>query len=345
MVAQEKKTVVIGLALSLRETIQNTNANDYAPFNLEHFRKFCRKNYVDENIEFWLAVEKFTNHRLIADNERDWSVYVLLAESIVHSFVDEKAEFQVNLPRSLAVITENKLLLAVRNRKMDTSVFDSAQRHIFELMNTDVYPKFLKEVTTDRHITITRQEALWFLNDKMPTMKEFTEYPNPVNSAETRLYSFIIATLIPVAIFMDYQYSSSILYWYLLYTQIFKMIFGPRLDIQSYLVIFLVRPIVQTAFLGWPFNALVPGPPTRFALLCGVVITLIGYGFRLGGMIVASYSVFGLFCLILLSAFILDKCLGCAIFWVMMHIGILPETSCDACRFVYVKGAGGAEKV
>jgi MFS family permease len=82
---------------------------------------------------------------------------------------------------------------------------------------------------------------------------------------------------------------------------------------------------------------LVPGPPKRFAQLLGLAMTggaaiataLGGYGLAqvlLVAIIVAATleSVFAL-------------CLGCAIFAVLMRVGLVPERACEACANITLR--------
>uniref|UniRef100_A0A3P8U626 RGS domain-containing protein n=1 Tax=Amphiprion percula TaxID=161767 RepID=A0A3P8U626_AMPPE len=96
------------------------------------FRHFLRLEFSEENLDFWLAVEKFKKTRPL-------NKMAARAAKIYEEFISTNATRQVNMDSSVIESTNQSLRLGV-----SSASFQLAQDQIFGLMETDSYPRFLK---------------------------------------------------------------------------------------------------------------------------------------------------------------------------------------------------------
>ena len=105
-----------------------------------------------------------------------------------------------------------------------------------------------------------------------------------------------------------------------------RLLFGPRV---SPLAILASRVIVP--WVGRPPKP-VPGPPKRFAQGMGVAFSttalILWAGF---GELTAAWVLVALLVVAALLESALGYCLGCKAFSVLMRIGVIPESVCEAC--------------
>uniref|UniRef100_A0A3Q3ETA8 RGS domain-containing protein n=1 Tax=Labrus bergylta TaxID=56723 RepID=A0A3Q3ETA8_9LABR len=99
------------------ESLEALLTNQYG---LAVFRHFLRSEFSEENLDFWLAVEKFKRSRPLGK-------MAIRASKIYDEFISTKAARQVNVDSSVRESTNQSLRL-----------------RIFGLMETDSYPRFLK---------------------------------------------------------------------------------------------------------------------------------------------------------------------------------------------------------
>ncbi|XP_051807041.1 regulator of G-protein signaling 3-like isoform X2 [Acanthochromis polyacanthus] len=118
-----------GEVLSWAESLEALLTNQYG---LAVFRHFLRSEFSEENLDFWLAVEKFKKTRPL-------SKMVARAAKIYEEFISTNATRQVNVDSSVRESTNQSLRLGV-----SSASFQLAQDQIFSLMETDSYPRFLK---------------------------------------------------------------------------------------------------------------------------------------------------------------------------------------------------------
>lgn len=95
------------------------------------FRHFLRSEFSDENLDFWLAVERYKRtcpQKMVAK-----------ATKIYNEFISNNAPRQVNIDSGVREITNQSLSLGI-----SPSSFHLAQDQIYGLMLSDSYPRFLK---------------------------------------------------------------------------------------------------------------------------------------------------------------------------------------------------------
>lgn len=101
-------------------------------YGLAVFRHFLRSEFSEENLDFWLAVERFRRTRPL-------SKMAARAAKIYDEFISTTAARQVNVDSSVRESTNRSLHLCV-----SPASFQLAQQQVFGLMETDSYPRFLK---------------------------------------------------------------------------------------------------------------------------------------------------------------------------------------------------------
>ncbi|XP_077418437.1 regulator of G-protein signaling 3-like isoform X2 [Vanacampus margaritifer] len=98
-------------------------------YGLAVFRHFLRSEYSEENLDFWLAVEKFKQTRPLSK----------MADKTYKEFVSCGASRQVNVDSEVRELTRRGLRVGV-----EIGSLQRAQDHIFNRMEADSYPRFLR---------------------------------------------------------------------------------------------------------------------------------------------------------------------------------------------------------
>uniref|UniRef100_A0A3B4ARJ3 RGS domain-containing protein n=1 Tax=Periophthalmus magnuspinnatus TaxID=409849 RepID=A0A3B4ARJ3_9GOBI len=116
---------------SLHRALELLYGSKVGLYGLAVFRHFLRSEFSEENLDFWLAVEKFK--RTCPQK------MVFKATRIYNEFISCNATRQVNIDSAVRELTNQSLSL-----RISPSVFRLAQEQIYNLMLTDSYPRFLK---------------------------------------------------------------------------------------------------------------------------------------------------------------------------------------------------------
>ncbi|XP_028270001.1 regulator of G-protein signaling 3-like isoform X2 [Parambassis ranga] len=119
----------VGQVLQWAESLEALMTNQYG---LAVFRHFLRSEFSEENLDFWLAVERFKRTRPL-------SKMAARAMKVYEEFISTNAARQVNVDSAVRELTNQSLQLGV-----SPASFQLAQDQIFSLMETDSYPRFLK---------------------------------------------------------------------------------------------------------------------------------------------------------------------------------------------------------
>ena len=153
-------------------------------------------------------------------------------------------------------------------------------------------------------------------------MHSFFRFPDPVNEVAARLVAagVVIMTTLFLVTGME---------WLLLviaYGFVARVLAGPKISPLGLLVTRVIEPRLSIA------PKLTPGPPKRFAQAIGATLSVaaaLSY-FALG----VTPLAYVLVALILVAASLesfAGYCLGCRIFGILMRIGLIPESVCEAC--------------
>ncbi|XP_056448393.1 regulator of G-protein signaling 3-like [Gadus chalcogrammus] len=103
-------------------------------YGMAVFRHFLRSEFSEENLDFWLAVDKYKKTRTL-------NKMATRAHSIFNEFISTSASRQVNVDSSVREVTNQNLRQAP-----GPASFQLAQEQIYSLMESDSYPRFLKSL-------------------------------------------------------------------------------------------------------------------------------------------------------------------------------------------------------
>lgn len=96
------------------------------------YRAFLIREFSNENLEFWLAVEEYKHLKP--------QKMATKAQQIYNDFVAVQASKEINLDAETRLIT----LANVQSNNPDAHAFDRAQRRIQHMMERDSYLRFLQ---------------------------------------------------------------------------------------------------------------------------------------------------------------------------------------------------------
>ncbi|MGO8687934.1 MAG: DUF4395 domain-containing protein [Candidatus Dormibacteria bacterium] len=147
-------------------------------------------------------------------------------------------------------------------------------------------------------------------------------FPNPVNEVSARIVAGGAAVVAWVTVGTQWPY----LLPFLTYGFVARVLSGPTLSPWGQVVTRLIVPRL-------PVRArLIPGPPKRFAQGIGAVFTLaatlLWFGF---GLELAALVLVGFIAVAATLESVLALCLGCRVFDILMRVGVIPTTVCEAC--------------
>jgi hypothetical protein len=252
---------------SLEQVLQEKTAS---PWDFEAFKQYCKKHRNLEVLSFWKEVEVWRSRA-----NSDLSVQS--ASRIFEMYLLEDSEYLVNLPGKLMIVLKEKHgrleSLSVQELR---SVFDEAQSEMFQLMQMGFYKSFVRDVILQKNIMFAEDVARWWKDEDL-TLAKFMSYPKLVNAADIRLYALIALCLWTIVVTLycipnsseASQFAAKGIAIYASCTYALRALFGPRIDAQSLIVIFWLRPFVEN-HLGWiksEFRS--DSLPRRYALALG----------------------------------------------------------------------------
>ena len=154
------------------------------------------------------------------------------------------------------------------------------------------------------------------------TLRGVFSFPNPVNevSARTVAGGGAVAALVTLGTRWPW------LLPFMAYGFIARTASGPTLSPWGQVVTRVIVPRL-------PFKAkLIAGPPKRFAQGMGAVLTVgatllwIVFGLEIPGLVLV-----GLVAVAATLESVFALCIGCRVFDVLMRLGVIPPTVCEAC--------------
>ena len=148
-------------------------------------------------------------------------------------------------------------------------------------------------------------------------------FPHPVNEVSARLVAGGVVIMCVAAIALDQPWLIAVI----AYGFVARVLTGPTLSPLGQLVTQVVTPLLGVAAKP------VPGPPKRFAQGIGAVISVtaavLAFGIHLP---VAAYAVLAVLAAAATLEAVFAVCLGCAIFALLMRVGVIPEAVCQQCN-------------
>ena len=147
------------------------------------------------------------------------------------------------------------------------------------------------------------------------------DFPNPVNETSARLVATgVVAMGVAFVAFQSGWILGALTYGFLA-----RVLFGPRFSPLGRFVTDVVTPRLNLR------HRLSPGQPKRFAQGIGLLFSAVAsVAWIFGAHTLATVVIIMLIAAASLEAFV-GFCLGCAIFKVLMRVGVIPESVCFEC--------------
>jgi len=148
-------------------------------------------------------------------------------------------------------------------------------------------------------------------------------FPHPVNEVSARLVAGGVVIMCVAAIALDQPWLIAVI----AYGFLARVLTGATLSPLGRLVTRVVTPLLGVAAKP------VTGTTKRFAQGIGAVVSVtaavLAFGFHLP---VAAYAVLGVLAAAATLEAVFAVCLGCAIFALLMRVGVIPEAVCQQCN-------------
>jgi hypothetical protein len=151
-------------------------------------------------------------------------------------------------------------------------------------------------------------------------MARIIGFPNPVNEVAARLVASVVAVTAWVIVGTGWQW----LLVPLAYGFWARVLTGPTLSP-------LGRLAVATAPRMAPVKA-VPGPPKRFAQGIGATLSSLALVAWLAGAPALATVLTALIGIAATLESVFALCLGCQVFALLMRVGVIPASVCEACN-------------
>ncbi|KAJ3447494.1 regulator of g protein signaling-related [Anaeramoeba flamelloides] len=121
--------------LTFEELIKDNVARKY-------FMEFLVEVYGQENLLFYLEVERFKKYKKIKTNEE----ILKKARQIYDDFIKKDSTWMINIDGKILEKCEKRIL----NSDITYNIFEEAQESVYYLMNSDSFPKFIKSVQMNK---------------------------------------------------------------------------------------------------------------------------------------------------------------------------------------------------
>lgn len=162
------------------------------------------------------------------------------------------------------------------------------------------------------------------------TLRSVFSFPDPVNEKAARTVAAGVVVLCGATIATRQPWLLVVLavgFWA-------RVLTGPTLSPLGRLATSVVAPV-----LGAPKD--VPGPPKRFAqaigAACSTAAVLLWFAV---GAHVAALAVTGVLAGAALLEAAVGLCLGCKVFGMLTHVGLVPSSACEACADISLRRPG-----
>lgn len=332
----EPKAVLVGShRVCFDDVIADTLA---APFNWESFAKAASKKYGYEN-----GVHFVASYRELfkTANDKTKDEVLEVGKTWYATYLTAGAPRELSVPTNIRVAAMT-LVQSSQDSQMGKPVLLGLVKIAWEpvyydVLNTlfeGVFKKWAVDAAVVKDVQLSKDVALWWRAKPM-NLRTFFSFPNPVDVAESRIHGKLVAILSLVSILFDIFTGIWYLSLVVFYGLFMRALCGPRLDPQAFMVLFMIRPMVVDK-LHCIDHDFVAGPPRRFAQAFGALVIGLSIVLRLLGWRYASWAVAGFLAMVSMVQAILNFCLGCALFGLLMRLGLIPKKTCDTCAVKYV---------
>jgi hypothetical protein len=316
------------------------NDNKLYPFDLNSFIIFSRKTYSEENILLWIEIQNFKKNKIQDNNEK----YIKLL-NIYNIYIKDNSEMEVNLTNYESIKEKQYIKNIINNILIDiidTNIFNSIEIEILSIINNNLYLRFINNIISKERVLLSKNEALWWKNKNI-NFSTFFRFPDPINEAESRLHNICLMILCIISIILDRILYFPYLYLFLIYGFFTRLLCGPKLDPQAFIVLFILRPIFSDKF-NIIKTKFVPGPPKRFSqfiglCLCTICIILryiyLFTNYNNDIILYLEYSIWSIFLIVSFVAGVFNYCFGCQIFYFLIYFEIVPNEVLKRCQLKY----------
>lgn len=152
-------------------------------------------------------------------------------------------------------------------------------------------------------------------------MRSIFSFPDPVNEVAARLVAGGVVLM--TALYLATGWMPVL--FILAYGFIARVLSGPRFSPLAQLALKVVIPRLSLA------ERPVPGPPKRFAQGIGATLSMGALIAALAGAQPVAYALIAAIAVAASLEAFAGFCLGCKVFAMLMRLGIIPETVCEAC--------------
>jgi len=147
-------------------------------------------------------------------------------------------------------------------------------------------------------------------------------YPDLVNENAARLIAGSVVVMVVVYLLTG----SGLVLAALAYGFVARVLTGPTLSPLAQLVNRVVVPLIDL-----PVKP-VPGPPKRFAQGMGAVLSLGALAAHIGGVDPLAFVLVAAIGVAATLESVFAFCIGCRIFGLLMTVGLIPQSVCEACN-------------
>lgn len=114
--------------------------------NVKVFREFLESQYCQENLDFYLACEKY--HKLASTNCIGPDMVKFMATQIYNDFLSQHSRQPINVSNHHS----ESIQLNLRTSAAKPDLFAQVQAEVYDLMRLDCYPRFCKTWQLDRDV-------------------------------------------------------------------------------------------------------------------------------------------------------------------------------------------------
>lgn len=163
--------------------------------------------------------------------------------------------------------------------------------------------------------------------------RSFFSFPETVNDIAARLVATGVVLMTASVLVFDFPW----LLWVIAFGFLARVATGPKVSPLALLVTRVIEPALPIE------PRPTPGPPKRFAQGIGATLSVLAlvFYFALGWHTTAYVADAMILVAASLEAF-LGFCLGCKGFAILMQLGIIPESVCEACADITRRRTTGA---
>mmetsp|Transcript_33640 Transcript_33640/g.81488 ORF Transcript_33640/g.81488 Transcript_33640/m.81488 type:complete len:367 (-) Transcript_33640:78-1178(-) len=202
----------------------------------------------DEQVAFLLATRAFRRARPTGD------FYIHCLDTILKLFIHAKSPMEINISGA-----RKKKIVKLANEakaapeKKDYFCFRSAEREVYRMMKSDVFKRFCNAVVVQKNLLseVDIARSIWRkkYSEDGPVVKSCTKQPNTISLLVRRIQTAIHMILLAVGAvlqFLDVEpYISAAPVMLVTLGFVLRAISGPRFDPQSYLVLFVLEPLLR----------------------------------------------------------------------------------------------------